>query len=66
MNPRGAQVRSQVRSCEICDGRNGIGAEFLQVYLGFPCEFSFHQQFPTLQPLNHPKLDSVYIDSVIK
>jgi hypothetical protein len=37
-----ARVRTQVRSCEICDTEVAIGAGFLRV-LRFPCQFSLRQ-----------------------
>jgi hypothetical protein len=39
-----ACVRSQIRSCGICEGRSGTGAGYLRV-LRFPCQFSFRWLF---------------------
>jgi hypothetical protein len=39
-----ACVLTQVRSCRICDGQSGIGADLLQV-LNFPLPIFIHQLF---------------------
>jgi hypothetical protein len=37
-----ARVRAQIRSCGICGGQSGTGADFPRVFW-FPCQFSFHR-----------------------